>query len=972
MPLDDVLRNLSVDSSKGLSKGEASKRFALYGPNLIPKIKGSVWKVYLAPILNWLINIYLLSSFALVFLALIYPYIVPIPPELVGEDLDLFMAAVAAFSNDQMNQAIFWLAIVTVNCVVAIFQQFRAQKKLEALEKLSTGETRVLRDGAEQNITPDSIVPGDILILEQGDKIPADSRIITCSNLTANEASLTGESVPVTKDHNLSVESDVPLTDMRNMVFFGTYVATGSGRVVATTTGGNTEIGKIQGTLGELNTGDIPLRKKVNRLAKYLGIAAVILMAVSMIWTIVLSPFLSGLEPITEIDLIVVTISDGIQSAMTIMPINIPLLTTIVLLTGVLAMARTGVIIRDLSAVESLGRVSIICTDKTGTLTKNEMTVKFIWDTENLYTITGDGYEPEGQLMMLKDPSRFDESAPYDVISLEGNRKHKDLRLLLTCGGINNDSEIMVKEIPGQGTTYIPMGDPTDAALLTLFRKSGMDTEEIIKEYPVEMEFPFDSEYKRMSKICHHRKEHIVFAKGATEVILDRCSRYAVSKKVVPLDRVMSDKVRELANDFASRGYRVISLAYKKVGQLPSGENARTETEEDLIYLGFASIVDPPRDGVKEAVNDCHSAGINVIMITGDAAATAKTIAENLSIYHVNSLAVEGGDIEELSEANFGRQDQNKVVAMTGDGVNDALALAMSDAGIAMGITGTDVAKEAADLVITDDSFSSIVKGVHQGRGLFNKIRMMVFFYIAINLFESIIIFGGLFVLPAGFNMMQNWQQLLLVATTHSFPGLALVFDKTSPNAMKESPRDSEEIITKKLAKLMGVGIILSVICTAIVYAIALTGWNGLIDVVPENMTGFYTDTSQLPGNLPGSLQLPWNFQIAKATTMLLTIFLIIETTIVLVIRRVNSPFHKSISEPGIERFVVLLGLIVLAFLLLMYVPMAQEILYPFGLEFYFLPLTSFDWLVCISASVPAIIGMEVYKRYLRKRDVTL
>jgi len=977
MPLDDVLRNLSVDPSKGLSGNEASKRLSTYGPNTIPKIKGSVWKVYLAPILNWLINIYLLSSFALVILALIYPYIAPIPT--TPDEA----AAIESFSSGQLNQAIFWLAIVTVNCVVAIFQQVRAQKKLEALEKLSTGDARVLRDGAEQNISPDQLVPGDILILEQGDKIPADSRILSCSNFTANEASLTGESVPVTKDHKLSVEPDVPLTDMRNMVFFGTYIATGTGRAVATTTGGNTEIGKIQGTLEELNTGDIPLRKKVNKLAKFLGIAAVILMFISIVWTIFLERIFNGLPPISELDRIVATVSDGITSAMTIMPINIPLLTTIVLLTGVLAMAKTGVIIRDLSAVESLGRVSVICSDKTGTMTKNEMTVKFVWDTENLYTITGDGYEPSGQMMMLKDPSRFDESAPYDVVSLDNPKSHKDLKLLLTCGGINNDSEIMAKEIPGQGTMFIPMGDPTDAALLTLFRKSGLNTAELIERYPVEMEFPFDSEYKRMTKICKDKKGYIVFAKGATEVILDRCSRYAVSKKVVPLDDAMSGKIIELATDFASRGYRVISLAYKKISNIPTSENAREETEQDLVYLGFASIVDPAREGVKEAVNDCHSAGINVIMITGDAAATAKTIAENLNIYNVNSLAVEGSEIENLSDESFERvnvfarvnpdhkqviveryQDQNKVVAMTGDGVNDALALAMSDAGIAMGITGTDVAKEAADIVITDDSFSSIVTGVHQGRGLFNKIRMMVFFYIAINLFESIIFFGGLFLLPAGFIMLENWQQLLLVATTHSFPGLALVFDKTSPNAMNEGPRDSEDIITRNLAKLMAIGVSLMVICTAIVYAITLTGWNGLLDIVPENLTGYYTSEAQLPDY--------WNFQIVKTTTMLLTIILLVESMIVLVIRRVNSPFHKSISEPGIERFVVLLGLIYLAFILLMYVPIAQEILSPFGLEFYFLPLTLFDWLVCILAATPPILGMELYKKYMRSKDVTL
>ncbi|MFW9908355.1 MAG: cation-translocating P-type ATPase [Candidatus Thorarchaeota archaeon] len=961
MSADEVLQTLAVDSGKGLSNSEVKKRQHSYGPNLIPKVKGSLWKVYIAPILNWLINIYLLSSFALVALAVLFPT-----------------------ENSELGQAIFWLAIVTVNAVVAVFQQFRAQKKLEALEKLSAGDARILRDGAEENVNPADIVPGDIIILEQGDRIPADSRILTCSNLTANEASLTGESVPVTKDHSLIVEESAPLTDMRNMVFLGTYVATGTAKIVATSTGSATEIGKIQGTLEELNTGDIPLRKKVNLLAKYLGMAAVILMVLSITWAIFLGPFLRGEPPVQEFNAIIDTIAAGITKAMTIMPINIPLLTTIVLLTGVLAMAREGVIIRDLSAVESLGRVSVICSDKTGTMTRNEMTVKFVWDTENLFSVTGEGYTPSGQIMKIRESTDIDNLSLNDAIPLESIESYNGLKTLLICGGINNDSEIMIKEIPDQGIAYIPMGDPTDAALLTLFRKSSLDESKILSEYKIALDFPFDSEYKRMSKIFGNGESYRVFSKGATEVLLPRCNRLTNSGTHSRLDDATRTKIKTLTDGFASRGYRVISLAYRDLKKLPEGPTARDRTEQDLTYLGFTCIVDPARDGVKEAVNACHSAGINVIMITGDAAATAKTIAGNLNILHENSIAIEGTEIETISDEDFSRvnvfarvnpdhkqiiveryQDQDKVVAMTGDGVNDALALAMSDAGIAMGITGTDVAKEAADIVITDDSFASIVKGVHEGRGLFNKIRMMVYFYIAINLFESIIFFGALFLLPPGFNMLTNWQALMLVATTHSFPGLALVFDKTSPRAMEEKPRDSEDIITRQLAKFMAIGIILMVIGSSIVYALGFTGWGGIIEVLPENLTGYYNENTVFIDDR-------WNIQIAKATTMLLTIILLVESLIVLVIRRINLPLHKSISEPGIGRYAVLLGLIYLANLLLMYVPIVQEILSSAGLDFYFLPLTLFDWIICLAAAFPAIIGMELYKKHLRNQGRTL
>ena len=961
LPLTKVLDHFSVDPEKGISDSEVRKRLDKHGSNTIPKIKGSIWKIYIAPIMNWLITIYLISSFALLFLAYAFPDV----------------------GDSQLSQAILWLSVVTVNALVAIFQQFRAQKKMEALEKLSTGEARVIRNGSELNVDPTELVPGDIVKLEQGDRIPADARILICSNLTINEASLTGESVPTTKNHNITVEKDVALTDMKNMTFFGTYVATGIAKIVITSTGGSTEIGKIQGSLEQLNTGDIPLRKKVNLLAKYLGIAAILLMFLAITWPLVWSQLLNGQPIITAPEDIIATVTIGITRAMTIMPINIPLLTTIVLLTGVLAMAKKGVIIRDLSAVESLGRVSIICSDKTGTMTRNEMTVKFVWDTEDLYGISGNGYIPTGDILKLEDSESVDSFVPDAGEKITNPLTIRDLYRLLVCGGINNDSEVVAKDVPGQGMTFIPMGDPTDAALLTLFRKSGLDELELKKRYKVILEFPFESELKRMSKVCYDGEGHVVMVKGATEVVLPLCSSVSSYGKPEPLDAKMKTKIQTYCDEFASKGYRVISLAFREIDTLPKGPDTRDESERDLVYIGFACIVDPPRVGVKDAVNACHSAGIEVIMITGDAAATAKTIASDLNIHRENSLVVEGGEIPNLSEDDFARvnvfarvnpehkqviveryQDQKRVVAMTGDGVNDALALAMSDAGIAMGITGTDVAKEAADIVITDDSFASIVSGVHQGRGLFNKIRMVVYFYIAINLFESIIFFGAMFILPPAFLMLMTWQNLYLVVTTHSFPGLALVFDRISPRAMEEKPRDSEEIITRQLGKFMVMGVILMTIGAAVVYVLTLTGMYGIVLTTPENLAGVYTTVLELPPD--------WNFEITKAATMLLTIILLFESILVLIIRRINMPITKGVREPGIWIYAILLGLIYLAHLLLMYVPEVQLILNSVGLDFFFVPLSLNDWMVCIIAALPALVGMEVYKKYLRMKDVTL
>ncbi|MBN2228322.1 MAG: cation-transporting P-type ATPase [Candidatus Thorarchaeota archaeon] len=963
VPLEEVLSTLQVDTSHGLSIEEAKKRLIESGPNSIPRYRGAFWQVYIAPILNWLITIYIISSFALVFIAFTFPS-----------------------EANAISQASIWLGVVAVNAIVAMIQQYRAQKKLEALEKLSAGEARVIRNGKEAYISPIDIVQGDIVKLEQGDRIPADARLVNSSNLMTNEASLTGESVPIIKNEDAHVADNAPLTDRLNMVYFGTYVASGMATVVTTATGGRTEIGKIQGTLEALNTGDIPLRRKVNRLAKYLGIAAIILMAVSVIWQVFLYPFLHGDVFDFSIQYLSERIGAGITRAMTIMPINIPLLTTIVLLTGVLAMAKRGVIIRDLSAVESLGRVSVICSDKTGTMTKNQMTVKYCWDSQNLFSVKGDGYNPEGGIYLLKGATNsnlldVEEELVDDVFRWKG------LFRLINCGGLANDAEIITENLPDQGTIWVPLGDPTDAALLTLFRKSGIDEVGIKERYKIVEEFPFESELKRMSKICQDEKKFIAFVKGATEVLMPLCDYVNGKDTPSKITPGLLERVNILTNDFAAKGYRVISLAYKQMDSVPTGNTAREIAESHLIYLGFACIVDPPREGVKEAVQACHSAGINVIMITGDAVATAKTIAKGLGIFEENSLVAEGSQIYDLNDEDFARtnvfarvnpehkqiiveryQDQNKVVAMTGDGVNDSLALAMSDAGIAMGITGTDVAKEAADIVITDDSFASIVTGVHQGRGLFNKIRMMIYFYVAINLFESIIFFGALFILPHYIELLSTWQSLYLVVTTHSFPGLALVFDRTSPRAMEDKPRDSQEIITRNLAKIMGVNVVLMTISAALVYFLTFAGY---VAVAPENMTGFWEIFRPAEPNLFYDIEGPiWS--LLKSTSMLLSVILIVESTLVLLIRRINLPLHKSLREPGTWIFVILLGLIYLAHLLLMYVPMVNEILATYGLLFYIIPLTAFDWLICILLALPTILGVELYKRRFRERDVDL
>ncbi|MEM2142121.1 MAG: cation-transporting P-type ATPase [Candidatus Thorarchaeota archaeon] len=943
MTLDEVARILSTDPAVGLSGDEARRRYLIHGPNAIPKARGNFWQVYLAPIFNWLINIYLISSFALLMIALLFP-----TPE-----------------ND-ISQAMLWLSVVAVNCVVAIFQQFRAQKKLEALERLSAGESRVIRSGQEERVSPVDIVPGDIVRIEQGDRVPADGRLITSSNLTINEASLTGESIPVVKDHTVIADPDAPLTDMVNSVFLGTYVATGTGRFLVTRTGPRTEIGRIQGALAALNTGDIPLRKKVNQLAKYLGLIAIVLMFLSVLWTLVVVPLIVSQTIILDPLAISIQLSAGISNAMTIMPINIPLLTTIVLLTGVLAMAKKKVIVRDLSAVESLGRVSVICSDKTGTMTRNEMQVRLIWDTVNLYHVEGEGYSPEGVFSVVNEDTGMG-TPSQDQLKPIRVSDYPVLTRLLICGAINNDSEI---DSTPEGSSWRPMGDPTDAAILTAFRRAQFDEKLIRDRFQVIADFPFDSSLKRMSKVCREDGKYVSFVKGATEVLLGRCSRITSERGPVRFTADLLRRVSELTMSYSEKGYRVISFAYRDM--TPSSETSitRDEAESDLTYMGFVCIVDPPREGVRDAVSACHSAGIQVVMITGDSAGTAKTIATDLGILSDNSLVVEGRDIEDLTPDEFARvnvfarvnpehkqliveryQEQDRVVAMTGDGVNDALALAMSDTGIAMGISGTDVAKEAADIVIADDSFTSIVEGVRHGRGLFSKIRAMVYFYVAINVAEAIVFFSALLFMPVVDLFYNNWQNLYLVVTTHTFPGLALVFDKVSPRVMQERPRNSEEILTRPLVKFMGLNILLMSSCIGFVYWLTVTG---------------------VFGPAEGELLSTGRYYVPKATIMMLTVILIVESSLVFVIRRINLPVTTAVREPGVFRYIFLLSLIYLAHLLLMYVPVVQDILQARGLVFRFVPLTDIDWVFCITVGSIPLIGMELYKRSLRRRGVTL
>lgn len=965
--IDTLCETFDTNLDAGLSDQEVQNRLQTKGFNELPKPPSNFIKVYLAPLFNWLIVIYLIGALILLLFAVF------------GGEGNLTMVYTT-------------LGIVGFNCLIAIFQQARATKKLKALRELSAPTTTVLRGGEKVEILTREVVPGDILVLNLGDRIPADARIVESFNLEANEASLTGESESVKKGRDGAPleDKDVPIAERSNMVFYGTFLTMGSGKAIAVATGPHTEIGKISQGLEQAGTSEIPIRKKMNNFGKWLGLS------VFAFWILILF-ILWGATG--DLDVV-----KSLNSAMDIMPINIPLLTTIVLLTGVLAMGQHGVIIRNLASVDSLGRVSVVCTDKTGTLTKSQMCVEDIWVNGKVFTVTGSGYAPEGEIFPADDAGN----------AIRDLTHHPYLALLIKSGAANNNAVLKssITETGGRKIrTWSVVGSPTEGALIALFQKTFGPGTPI--EFEAVREYPFDSAKKRMTKICKRGDEIFSFTKGASEILVPRCSRIVHDGEEIAFNEVLQQETIGKVNSFANEGYRVLSLCYKQYDEVPPDTDAcRDECESGLTYLGFVTILDPPREGVKDAVEECHDAGVDVVMITGDSPATAKAIASKISIVSdERDVAITGNQIKDLIDkpADFKKvkvfarvspehkedivstyQADKRVVAMTGDGVNDALALNMADAGLAMGIQGTDVAKEAADMVISDDSFNSIVHGIHQGRGIFAKIRAVVFFYICINLFEGIVQF--ILAVISGFPYFLDdafyYQWVFLSITVHMFPGLILTFDTISNDVMKEKPKDSEEILTKNTVMgMLAFGGLLAVAMIVVYFLV----YSGAYPVFPENTNfpGFNADylyTSEtwesiiqnVVAGVEGTTEITvgesYTFEefarIGKTLTMLMVTLFFCESFLVFQIRRPNKSVVQAFKEDSNKFMYLITGLLFGLFIMLMYIPRAQIGLADLGINFMFMALTGLDWLVCFLVSLICIAGFEGLKFLARKQGL--
>ena len=941
--VEEILDDFKTDENLGLKSTGLEERYSIYGYNELPKIKKSLWKIYLAPIFNILIIILIFTG---IFVMILGDY----------------------------GSATFTFIIVGANSITVIIQQFRAQKALEALYEIAALKATVLRDGIQFEIPTKEVLPGDIIILEQGDKIPADGRLIDAVNLTVDEAALTGESQAVQKNNTTLNESILPIQEQSNIIFMGTYVSTGRGKAIVYGTGVNTEIGKISDQLNEMGSvEDIPLTRKLNRLGFILGGLLILILIILIIYKLSFLAIEGNLfgHYVTE------ALASSMLRAMNVMPINLPLLSTLVLITGVLNMAQSGVIVKNLAAIESLGRVSVICSDKTGTITKNEMSVNKFWLNNEEYDVLGAGYDSEGDITLNSEKVDFQDNLTFhhfiDAIIVNNNARlvYEDVKVRL-----RDQKEKAVRKA---------VGSPTEASLLVLAEKAGFYPYDIKKKYNLIEEFSFDSSIKQMTTVCqkvNYNDKYIIFSKGAPEKILSESSKIEIDGELREISQFKQEIVDKI-NKRANQGYRTLAVAYKSIED--NGDLTRDFAESELIFLGFLSILDPIRPGVQESVLECESGGIKVAMITGDHPKTAKTIAAQSRIYKKGDLVVEGSQIQALSDEDFenvsvfarvaprdkeiivrryqGQDDAKKhVVAMTGDGVNDALALKLADCGISMGITGTDVSKEVADLVISDDNFTSIEKGVKIGRGLFAKIRNVIYFFICLNLMEAAVFFGYEFI-PTFTLFASEWQHIYIFGIVHSLPSIALVIDSHPKDVMKERPRDEQQLLNKPMwimlvlnAFFMGIGLVLAVQLT-------------LGGLIPLNDFNLNPILSYIPSG--STIQ---ELVAQKARTMLITTIYISETTFIWSFRRPNKSIIQSIKgEFNLSLFLITVFTLAIHILFINFsytVNSYVNDIWGLGLQINFLYLSGSDWVICIALSLIGIVGIEIFKYAARKKDI--
>ena len=793
--INEVIKSLQTDSKRGLTSQDAEKRLEKYGPNVIESSnKKSLTKKIIEQIAD--------------------PMVI----------LLIAAAIVSAFTGDAIECAII-IAIVVINAIMSIIQEGKAEDSVAALQKMSSPEATVIRDGSRKHIKAEDLVPGDIVVIETGDIIPADMRLLESSNLKIDESSLTGESVAVEKDSSAEYTEEVGIGDRENFAYSSSIVTYGHGIGLVTATGSETEMGKIATSLESVEEKETPLQKQLKKLSKVLAVLVVIVCI-----AVFALDYFRGDNDLLENFMIAVSL------AVAAIPEGLTAVVTIVLSIGMNRMSEKKAIVKNLLSVETLGSTTTICSDKTGTLTQNEMTITRVYTNGEQFEVEGSGYKPEGDIR----------NSSKEVITDDGQ-----INLLMTIASLCNDANLI-----REGEEYKITGDPTEGAMLTFSEKWNINQEDLNDKYPRLAEIPFDSTRKMMTTFHEMDGKYYAFTKGAPDIIMKNSSKILIDGELHDFDQKLRDEYAEKNNDLASQALRVMAYAFRPLASLDT--DLTTENiENDMVFVGLTGMIDPPRPEAKAAVAECHASGINVIMITGDYFETALAIAKDLGIADSRNQAMQGSELngktdEEIREIVkekriFARvspenkvqlvkalQENGEIVAMTGDGVNDAPAIKNADIGISMGITGTDVAKDTADMILVDDNFATIVNAVEEGRVIFSNIKKFVSFLLSCNIAEVLIVFLSiLFGLP---NPLTPIQLLWLNLVTDAFPALALGVEPAEPGLMEEPPRDPSKSI---LSGQTRVDLILqSIYITIAVLAAYLVG---LKFIFPDSIEGAHT-----------------------------------------------------------------------------------------------------------------------------------
>lgn len=887
---DEVYQRLET-KPEGLSHDEAAKRLDQFGLN---ELKASGKTSALSILLEQFKNIFVVILLAATLVSAV-----------LGHGVESIAIAV----------------IVLFAVLLGFIQEYRAERAIDALKKMSSPTASVLRGGKEVEVEASTLVPGDVILLQAGDRVPADARVVQSVNLQVEEAALTGESLPVEKRIEPLSGDNLAVGDRRNMLYSGTAVTYGRGKAVVTEIGMQTEFGKITGLLQEVKTAQTPLQKNLDRVGKTLAKATLVVVVI-----IVLLGVLRGQPPLEMFIF-------GIALAVAVVPEALPAVVTISLALGIQRMVKRNALVRRLPTVETLGSTTVICSDKTGTLTKDEMTVRKIFVAEKMVEVGGSGYEPSGKFEITGVPVTG--GAPSLGLAAENNLKINpavvDDTLLDLLRGVALVSDARLVQVDGR---WDIKGDPTEGALVVAAAKAGLAKEELDRQFPRLDEIPFTSETKRMTTLQQMPHGKLAYSKGAPEVILASSTRYIAEDGERDLTPEAREKIAAAAREMAGQALRVLAVASRPAESI-------SEAEQDMTFLGLVGMIDPPRPEARAAIQTSMQAGIRPVMITGDHPVTAKAVAEELGLSKNGRRVVTGVELEQMSDEDLEREVENidvyarvspahklkvvtalqnrgHIVAMTGDGVNDAPALKKADIGIAMGITGTDVSKEAASVTLTDDNFASIVAAVEEGRGIFGNIKKYLMYLLSSNIGEIGLMAGAALL---GMPLPLSAVQILFVnLATDGLPALALAVDPPEKDLMQRKPRDPRRgIFTRPVVSLMVAG----------------GAWSALVNL---GMFSWAINSGR---------------SLAEAMTMAFVSLVLIQF---FKAYNYRSDRHSVLRQPFSNKWLNLAILFDLLMLLaIVYVPFLQT---PFGT----FSLTLEDWLIITAVSLTISPVLELVK----------